>query len=266
MGENEFCVTENLVAQLNDGRNGYESSTSIYENNGIFYKEDVYYTYNHEYGDFDMHENCVSISKDEALETIAKWEATSRSTKEQKDGYADFCLGNKGEPLLKILKYGNEHNAYFADVLKRYNFQLEHHKNGICARDTQLNEYVTEADKEDKIAYFKSATDILERLNTIIGADTIDFLEDMFVGWSMNGEMPESNLRAWLEYAENCKNGTAVEQEFCDYYTDVFESIKFLVEDINKVDINKIAENVEKGKEDQKQSPNKKKNDYTDRE
>lgn len=261
----EFCTTENLVAHFGDGKNGYEGCTSIYENNGTFYKTDVEYVYNQEEGDFDRYEDCVAISKDEALETIAKWEAISQSAKERKDVYADFSLGDKGEQPLNVFKYDNEYNDYFANILNNFGFQLERHENGICARDTELNEYVTEADKENTIAYFKSATDVYERLNAIIDADIINYLEDAFVAWRMEGEMPESNFEAWLKYAEKGKNGTEREWEFCGNGRGAFEVMKFLMEDIDKVDISKIAEAVEKGREDQKQNPNKKKSDYTDR-
>lgn len=150
-------------------------------------------------------------------------------------------------------------------LLNSVGFQLESHEKGICARDIQLNEYVTEVE-EDKIAYFKSAMEIVERLDTFTSDSYIDDLEDEFADWNMEGEMPDGNFGAWLEYAEKCKNGTEREQEFYDSHKEEFKDMKFLAEDIDKVDISKIAGDVEKGREDQKQNPNKKKSDYTDRE
>lgn len=165
----------------------------------------------------------------------------------------------------KAIAHDDVYNARFADILNDVGFQLESHENGICARDTQLNEYVTEID-EDTIAYFKSATEIVERLDTFISDSFINDLEDEFADWNMEGEMPDSNFGAWLEYAEKCKSGTEQEQEFYDSHKEEFKDMKLLAENIDKVDISKIAGNVEKGREDQKQNPNKKKSDYTDRE
>ena len=164
----------------------------------------------------------------------------------------------------KAIAHDDVYNARFADILNGVGFQLESHENGICARDIQLNEYVTEID-EDTIAYFKSAMEVVERLDTFISDSFINDLEDEFADWNMEGEMPDSNFGAWLEYAEKCKSGTEQEQEFYDGHKNEFKDMKLIANDIDKVDISKVAGDVEKGREDQKQNPNKKKNDYTDR-
>lgn len=150
----------------------------------------------------------------------------------------------------------------FIETLAAMKISLTNSENGINLYDNELNEHF---DDDGEICCFSSAGDIFERLDSYISDYFIGYMSSEFRENNMSGEMP-SSCEEWANYGIHCQYGTPQEQEFFKAHEKDIEMINLIANDFEEVDLQKAVEITEKSREDQKHTPNKKKNDYTDRE
>lgn len=150
----------------------------------------------------------------------------------------------------------------FIETLAAMKISLTNSENGINLYDNELNEHF---DDDGEICCFSSAGDIFERLDSYISDYFIGYMSSEFRENNMSGEMP-SSCEEWANYGIHCQYGTPHEQEFFKAHEKDIEMINLIANDFEEIDLQKAVEITEKSREDQKHTPNKKKNDYTDRE